>query len=105
MVRAMRVLFVAAMLAAGAGSCGDSEEASPEARCRDQFGYHDPMDATATAPETTAQLGARCVAEGGSDCEPTKFISRGAAECIARDQKLVEGISPWESRLIYNYKF
>jgi hypothetical protein len=48
-----------------------------------------------------AQAQENCAEDRGSGCDPAAFISRGAAECIARAAGLQPGLHPWESTLGY----
>ena len=50
---------------------------------------------------TMADVGATCEAEGGSDCDPSGWLGRGAARCIASEAGMEEGIRPWEIRLMF----
>lgn len=84
---------VIAGLALTAGACGHWAAS----RCRAEYGY---VDVSAADP---VKMAARCAQEGGTHCDATKFISREAAECIARAAFLPKGLGPWEAGLVYNY--
>ncbi len=89
---------VIAGLALTAGACGHLAAS----RCRAEYGY---VDVSAADPGSRpAEMGARCAGEGGTHCDATKFISREAAECIARAAFLPKGLGPWEAGLVYNYR-
>lgn len=89
--------WVIAALATG-GSCGEWAAS----RCRQEYGYVDASEADPVSRQTPAQLGAQCVREGGTDCDAAKFISREAAECVARAARLPAGLRPWRANLVYN---
>lgn len=91
---------VIATLALAAGACGHWAAS----RCRTQYGYVDAARADPVWRQTLARVAARCVQEGGTDCDAAKFISREAAECIARAARLPAGLGPWEAGIVYNYR-
>jgi hypothetical protein len=52
-------------------------------------------------PLTPADIAQSCREGGGSGCDEQAFISRDAADCIARDAGLATGIQPWNTSLNY----
>lgn len=93
----MRAWAIAALAVTG-GSCGVWAASG----CRAEYGYVAASGADPASGQTPAQVSARCVQEGGRDCDVGKFISREAAECIARRAFLRRGLRPWQAHLVYN---
>lgn len=93
----VRAWVIAAVAAAG-GACGEWAAS----RCRAEYGYVDASQADPVSGQTPAQVSARCVQEGGTHCDVAKFISREAAECVARAAFLRRGLRPWRAHLVYN---
>lgn len=54
-----------------------------------------------TPPPTAAEIAQHCRDGGGSGCDARAFISRAAAECIARDTGLAAGLQPWHTTIGY----
>lgn len=52
-------------------------------------------------PLTAATIAEQCRASGGSGCDERAFISRAAADCIARETDLAPGLVPWTTSLAY----
>jgi hypothetical protein len=92
--------WVIAALAVTGGSCGEWAAI----RCREEHGYVDASEPDPVSRQTAAEVGALCVREGGRDCDPAKFMSRAAAECVARAARLPAGIRPWQANLVYNVR-
>jgi hypothetical protein len=97
MIAWKRALGIAA-LALTCGGCG----ALATGPCLAEHGYVDVSEADPFSGQTPAEVSAQCVQEGGRNCDIAKFISRGAAECIARAERLPTGLRPWRSSLVYN---
>lgn len=91
---------VIAVLAVSDGTCGGWTAS----RCRGEHGYVDASKADPVTGQTPAQVSAVCVQEGGTGCDAAKFISPGAAECIARNAGLPAGLRPWRANLVYNVR-
>lgn len=99
MIACKRALGIAA-LALTCGACGGLATAP----CLAEHGYVDASAADPVSGQTPAEVSALCVQEGGTDCDIAKFMSRGAAECIARAERLPAGLRPWRSSLVYNVR-
>jgi hypothetical protein len=52
-------------------------------------------------PPTAAEVAQHCRDGGGSGCDERAFISRDAADCIARELGLAAGIQPWSTTIGY----
>jgi hypothetical protein len=52
-------------------------------------------------PPTAAEIAQHCRDGGGSGCDEHAFISRDAAECLAREAGLADGVQPWRTTLGY----
>lgn len=99
MIALRRAWVIAALMATG-DTCGEWAAS----RCRQEHGYVDPSEADPVTGQTPAQVSAACVREGGTRCDAAKFISREAAECVARTAGLPAGLRPWRANLVYNVR-
>ncbi len=93
----VRAWMIATLVVTG-GACGVWAASG----CRAEYGYVDPSEADPVSQQTPAEVGAVCAQEGGTDCDVAKFISREAAECVARSAFLRSGLRPWRANLVYN---
>ncbi|MBI4142550.1 hypothetical protein HY480_01600 [Candidatus Uhrbacteria bacterium] len=93
------IVLCAAIVAATVGCGGDTET---ENAC---IAEH-PRDGALNADnkQAASSTEARC-AEAGDPCESDDFISREAAECVARKDGLAEGIAPWSAMVVYDGRF
>ncbi len=43
-----------------------------------------------------------CLADGGTGCDSSSFLSQAAAVCIAELEGMAQGLTPWTANLVYN---
>jgi hypothetical protein len=56
-------------------------------------------------PPTAESIAAVCQAEGGSGCNPERFISKEAASCVALSNDFELGLEPWKVALVYHHGY
>ncbi|HTV24177.1 MAG TPA: hypothetical protein VMG12_36040 [Polyangiaceae bacterium] len=57
------------------------------------------VDPIPRPPFTAADIAQVCRDGNGSGCDERLFISRAAADCIARESELAAGVAPWSTTL------
>jgi hypothetical protein len=57
----------------------------------------------APVPPSADTIAAECVASGGTGCDPSRFISKAAASCLAESSGFEAGLEPWSLALVYHH--
>jgi hypothetical protein len=122
-----RTLISFALLGCAAEAAGDGTVADGDATvtgvdgalaCIDGNPPGDPFDvgdvvvpdqapgSTGPAPEppSAATIASDCVASGGTGCDPSRFISKEAASCLAELNGFEAGLEPWSIALVYHHR-
>jgi hypothetical protein len=99
----------------GVAACSDSDEetgASAVADCKTRFsrdkgfGFENDLVVSASPPDggpgmppnpeaLLAEVVASCQAGGAADCNPSSFLTREGAFCVARAEGFADGLRPW----------
>jgi hypothetical protein len=112
----MRAASFSLVMLVSLGCAGKSEDAEVQG-CVSDHPAAEPFDvgdvtvaspapgstAPAAAPPTAASIAAECTANAGSGCDPARFISKGAAACVAALNGFEVGLAPWQVALVYHH--